>query len=256
LIIAERVENFVTYAGYFSIVCISDVFPGSQAICRFCRPAVRLVFRYHEARIIGKVRGIAMFQLVFKGECAPGTDVETARNNARSLFKASVEQLDRMFSGQPVVIRNKLEQVQAEKYQAVLRKHGMLAHIQPMAGAAPAPKPVPTPPATPEAAEAPPAPPKPATGSRVPATEPGDRLPVAGEKVDDILAGSGLTLDPVGVTLVEHEDPEAPMFEHLDDWSLAPPGSELGVQRDLPPPVVPDVSHLSLADDDKHRDKS
>ncbi|MCD1629410.1 hypothetical protein [Marinobacter shengliensis] len=202
-----------------------------------------------------------MFQLVFKGECAPGTDVETARNNARALFKASVEQLDRMFSGQPVVIRNKLEQVQAEKYQAVLRKHGMIAHVQPMAGAAqaaaPAPKPAPVPQADQQAeTEAPSAPPKSASEGNVPATEPGDRLPVAGDKVDDILAGSGLTLDPVGVTLVEHEDPEAPMFEHLDDWSLAPPGSDLGVKRDLPPPMVPDVSHLSLADDDKHRDKS
>jgi len=199
-----------------------------------------------------------MFQLVFRGECAPGTDVETARNNARTLFKASVEQLDRMFSGQPVVIRNKLEQVQAEKYQAVLRKHGMLAHIQPMAGAAQAAAPAPKPAQAPQEAkaEAPSAPPKPAPEGRAPATEPGDRLPVAGEKVDAILAGSGLTLDPVGVTLMEHEDPEAPMFEHLDDWSLAPPGSDLGVKRDLPPPVVPDVSHLSLADDDKHRDKS
>ena len=37
-----------------------------------------------------------MYQLVFKGECTPGTDLETARNNARALFKASVEQLDRM----------------------------------------------------------------------------------------------------------------------------------------------------------------
>lgn len=199
-----------------------------------------------------------MFQLVFRGECAPGTDVETARNNARTLFKASVEQLDRMFSGQPVVIRNKLEQVQAEKYQAVLHKHGMLAHIQPMAGAAQAAAPAPKPAQAPQEAkaEAPSAPPKPAPEGRAPATEPGDRLPVAGEKVDAILAGSGLTLDPVGVTLMEHEDPEAPMFEHLDDWSLAPPGSDLGVKRDLPPPVVPDVSHLSLADDDKHRDKS
>ena len=40
------------------------------------------------------------------------------------------------------------------------------------------------------------------------------------------------------------------MFQHLDEWSLAPAGSDLGVERNLPPPVVPDVSHLSLADDD------
>ena len=201
-----------------------------------------------------------MFQLVFKGECTPGTDPATARSNATSLFKASVEQVDRMFSGQPVVIRNKLEAEQAEKYRAVLAKHGMVAYVRPMETAAPRPASRPTPAATPQpepkptvetpgAAEPPPAH-KPAV-----AVEPGDRLPVAGEKVDSILAGSGLTLDPVGVTLEEHREAQAPMFQHLDEWTLAPPGSELGVKRDVPPPMVPDVSHLSLADDDRTDDR-
>ncbi|PSF12300.1 hypothetical protein C7H09_03580 [Marinobacter fuscus] len=194
-----------------------------------------------------------MYQLVFKGECAPGTTEEAARNNARALFKASVEQLDRMFSGQPVVIRNKLEKVQADKYQAVLNKHGMIAHVQLMPGAQPdvtepprRPEPQPAPAA---GAERPAGAAAPRPRSGVPEAEPGDRLPVAGEKVDEILAGSGLTLDPVGVTLAEHEEMEAPMFEHLDDWTLAPAGSDLGVKRDTPPPIVPDTSHLSLADD-------
>ena len=198
-----------------------------------------------------------MFQLVFKGECVPGTDPETARDNARSLFKASVEQVDRMFSGQPVVIRNKLEEVQAEKYRAVLKKHGMIAYVQPMAGAAPRPapeaRPAPQIERSPKpAAETAGQPTEPATASgpaKVPETEPGDRLAVAGDKVDDILSGSGLSLDPVGVTLVEPTEVEAPMFQHLDDWTLAPAGSDLGVEREVPPPVVPDVSHLSLVDD-------
>lgn len=210
-----------------------------------------------------------MFQLVFKGECVPGTDTETARNNAKTLFKASVEQLDRMFSGQPVVIRNKLEQIQAEKYQSVLEKHGMVAYVQPMAGAkpatppeAPAQKPVPEAqrrsepvPGNDAQARQPSAQPsaKPAPAGKVPEPEPGDRLRVAGEKVDDILAGSGLTLDPAGVRLVEIKEEQSPMFEHLGEWSLAPAGSDIGVERDLPPPVVPDVSHLSLADDDSHK---
>lgn len=201
-----------------------------------------------------------MFQLVFKGECVPGTDPETARANARTLFKASVEQVDRMFSGQPVVIRNKLEEVQAEKYRAVLKKHGMIAYVQPMAGAAPRPtesarpaaRPEPSAPAgSTDAATRQPAEPAPAPApGKLPETEPGDRLAVAGDKVDDILSGSGLSLDPVGVTLMEHTEVEAPMFQHLDDWTLAPAGSDLGVEREVPPPVVPDVSHLSLVDDD------
>ncbi|ERP99125.1 hypothetical protein Q666_00230 [Marinobacter sp. ES-1] len=199
-----------------------------------------------------------MFQLVFKGECVPGTDPAAVRNNAKALFKASVEQLDRMFSGQPVVIRNKLEQVQAEKYQAVLKKHGMVAYVQSMAGAAPSSpqprqEPAPECPASPAPAATGAAQDAPARTGKAPEPEPGDRLPVAGEKVDDILAGSSLSLDPPGVTLVEHREAEAPMFEHLDDWTLAPPGTDLGVDRVVPPPVVPDVSHLSLADDDKKK---
>ncbi|WP_417564925.1 hypothetical protein [Marinobacter sp.] len=196
-----------------------------------------------------------MYQLVFKGECVPGTDLEAARSNARTLFKASLEQVDRMFSGQPVVIRNKLEELQAEKYRAVLKKHGMVAYVQPMADTRPAvsPQPKPESPAG-RASQQPAAPatptPAPEQKGSVLKTEPGDRLPVAGEKVDDILSGSGLSLDPVGVTLAEQSEVEPPMFQHLDEWSLAPAGSDLGVQRDLPPPVVPDVSHLSLADDD------
>lgn len=196
-----------------------------------------------------------MFQLVFKGECVPGTDLEAARNNARTLFKASLEQVDRMFSGQPVVIRNKLEEVQAEKYRAVLKKHGMVAYVQPMADARPTtsspPQPKPEAPAG-RASQQPaaPSPPAPERKGMVPQTEPGDRLPVAGEKVDDILSGSGLSLDPVGVILAEQSEVEPPMFQHLDEWSLAPAGSDLGVERTLPTPVVPDVSHLSLADDD------
>lgn len=197
-----------------------------------------------------------MFQLVFKGECTSGTDVQTARANAKALFKASVEQLDRMFSGQAVVIRNKLDQEQAEKYQAVLKKHGMVVYVQAMAAAsgqtsAQARKAVPgTPPQGVSPARKDAQPPK-AAPDKAPEVEPGDRLPVAGEKVDEILAGSGLSLDPVGVTLVEHQEVEAPMFEHLDEWSLAPPGSDLGVERETPPPIVPDTSHISLADDDK-----
>lgn len=199
-----------------------------------------------------------MFQLIFKGECTPGTDLAVARNNASTLFKASLEQVDKMFSGQRVVIRNKLDEAQAEKYRAVLHKHGMVAYIEPMAAATPPPAP-----ARPVAPATPPPPPAAAPEAEVPASpapvqgitvEPGERLPVAGDKVDSILSHSGLSLDPVGVTLAEAEDVEPPMFEHLDEWTLAPAGSDIGVERETPPPVVPDTSHLSLVDEDKKED--
>lgn len=203
-----------------------------------------------------------MYQLVFKGECAQGTDLKTARANAQSLFKASLDQVERMFSGQPVVIRNKLDEAQAEKYRQVLLKHGMVAHVQAMAGTQPKaeapsqpakPHPTPTPAAPPQAAASPAPRQAPSAGNT--RVEPGDRLQVAGEKVDSILAGSGLSLDPVGVTLAESQEVAPPMFQHLDDWTLAPAGSDLTEKRDLPPPMVPDVSHLSLADENPNNDR-
>ena len=208
-----------------------------------------------------------MFQLVFRGECTPGTDPETARNNAKTLFKANADQVVKMFSGKPVVIRNRLEEVQAEKYRGVLHKHGMVAYVEPMEGTV---APTPPPAAEPEPlAHKQPSADKPPAAEQTPSqapealarsagpvkVEPGDRPNVAGEKVDSILAGSGLTLDPVGVTFEQHKDAQAPMFEHLDEWTLAPPGSELVEHREAPPPKVPDVSHLSLADQDDESER-
>jgi hypothetical protein len=186
-----------------------------------------------------------MFQLIFKGECTPGTDPEAARNSARTLFKASADQVTRLFSGQPVVIRNRLEEGQAEKYRSVLQKHGMVAYVEPMETTV-APKKEPAPQQGPSEPEEPSAP---DSGGPV-KVEPGDRPNVAGDKVDSILAGSSLTLDPVGITIAEHKEVKAPMFEHLDEWTLAPPGVRLVESRNSPPPVMPDVSHLSLVEPD------
>ena len=177
-----------------------------------------------------------MFQLIFKGECAAGTAPAAARNSARQLFKASDAQLDRMFNGQPVVIRNDLDQAQAEKYRAVLQKHGMRTYVQAMA-AAPArststPKPV--------------ARPAPQGQQQSAKVDSKGGLPIAGERTDAVLAGSSLTLDPPGVTLAKPRPVQPRHFENLGAWSVAPSGSNIGSKEELPPPTVPDTSHLEL----------
>lgn len=191
-----------------------------------------------------------MFQLVFKGECTPGTDQASARDNARALFKASVDQIERMFSGRPVVIRNKLDEAQAEKYRAVLGKHGLVAYVQLMPDSSPGAKSRPDPKSAKTGSVASSGNASAGTGVK---TEPGERLQVAGDRVDDILSGSALELDPAGVTLAEAAEKAPPMFQHLEDWTLAPAGSDIGVKRDLPPPVVPDVSHLSLDNEETEK---
>jgi len=184
-----------------------------------------------------------MFQLMFKGECVADTDPATARSNARQLFKANDTQLDRMFSGKPVVIRNQLDQAEAEKYRALLQKHGMRSYVQAMV-------PVQAQPArsnlAPQSAAAPHPPQRNARRLFAITQASASGLPIAGERTDAVLAGSVLTLDPPGVTLAESVPVEVPSFDHLDAWTLAPAGSNIGSKDELPPPIVPDTSHLAV----------
>lgn len=206
-----------------------------------------------------------MYQLVFRGECAPGVDQATAKRQAQALFKASEAQVEKMFAGGRVVIRNRLDSATAEKYQGVLRKNGIICRIEPMAEdrsasagpaqskpeqAAPEQRPEQAPAAPPRAAE-------PQRGSApVAAQAPAEgRLPVAGEKVDAILAETDLTLGAPGERLGESQTVEPPMFEHLDDWSLAPAGSVLVEEREVIPVSTPDTSHLSLAEQPPGKEK-
>lgn len=173
-----------------------------------------------------------MYQLVFRGEWENGLDEASARERARGLFKANETQLEKMFSGNRVVIKNRLDEAAAHKYQAAMKKNGLVAHIEPMQQAAAA------------AAETRPSE---SVGEGV-AVEPGDRLPVAGDKVDSILASSELSLGAPGEQLGETREDPVPVFQHLDEWSVAPPGEVLGPEREEPEPSIPDVSHLSLDD--------
>lgn len=197
-----------------------------------------------------------MYQLVFKGECVSGVDEGTARQQAKALFKASDAQVEKMFSGGRVVIRNNLDGQTAQKYQAALKKNGMIAYIEPMQGsqageggereAEPRAQGQAEPAGQPSGAVAGEST---GAGAATVAQEPGDRLPVAGEKVDSILAGSGLSLGKPGEQLGTIREETPPEFEHLDEWTVAPPGEDLVESDDGPEPPVPDVSHLSLADD-------
>ena len=206
-----------------------------------------------------------MYQLVFKGECVSGVDESTARQQAKALFKASDDQVAKMFSGGRVVIRNNLDGQTAQKYQAALKKNGMIAYIEPMqgsettqaggarpdsgqaAGSGSGQQASGEPAAASESGAAA------AAGSASAASsveqEPGDRLPVAGEKVDAILSGSGLSLGKPGEQLGTIREETPPEFEHLDDWTVAPPGEDLVENDETPEPPAPDISHLSLADE-------
>lgn len=198
-----------------------------------------------------------MYQLVFRGEWEAGLDESSARERARGLFKANEAQLETMFSGDRVVIKNRLDEAAAQKYQAAMKKNGLVAHIEPMQQAGEEPVPAAGQPESPgEGRDGSPESARVSSGSgstssdgRSVAVEPGDRLPLAGEKVDTVLAGSDLSLGSPGEQLGETRTEPEPVFQHLDEWSVAPPGEDLGGGEEVPESPIPDVSHLSLADE-------
>lgn len=192
------------------------------------------------------------YELVFYGELVPGVQVAQAKQNVAELFKASVDQVERMFSGQRVVIRNKLDAETAQKYLLAMQKRGAVCKLEPMGGAAPMPvaekAPAPDSQPTPVA-------PKPATVAPAASTAAVNRrehlakvgrLPIAGEKVDAILAEFDVSVAPAGQRLSDERHVEAPVFAHLDQLKLAPTGTNLQDKKDDLPVSVPDVSHLRL----------
>ena len=65
---------------------------------------------------------MVQYELVFKGQTVEGVNLEQAKQNVGKLFKASPEQVERMFSGKAVVLRNRLDEATAKKYRAILHK--------------------------------------------------------------------------------------------------------------------------------------
>jgi hypothetical protein len=204
---------------------------------------------------------VIQFELVFKGELVEGFSPDQARINVGKLFKASPAQVEQMFSGKSVVLRNKLDSDTAKKYRAILYKNGAVCTLREMGGqhfqkaSAAQPETKSTLPQAKNAGES--ASQDSATAdqssSMLPSSEPpvkrvqtGTGLPIAGEKVDDILADINWDIAPPGARMEDEHD-QIPLPElDLSHLSIAPPGSDMGEKKKDPPPPPPDTSHFRL----------
>jgi len=212
------------------------------------------------------------YELAFYGKIVDGVALEKVQANIALLFKASDEQVARMFTGKRVVIRNKLDEETALKYVIAMKKRGALCQIEKMGQPGvevnfsagedkpmePAPKPqmaqpaaaIPTPASTPTPKSAPepvPEAEKP-RAKKVQMANP-NALPIAGEKVDDILSATNFDLDPTGIRLSEEHEEIFPEHHEFDDVTLAPTGSDLVDKKEEVPVALPDISHLSIKPD-------
>jgi hypothetical protein len=72
------------------------------------------------------------YELAFYGKLIEGALLQGTKEQVALLFKTSVDQIERMFTGSRVVIRNKLDQDTAFKYIVALKKRGALCQIEEM----------------------------------------------------------------------------------------------------------------------------
>lgn len=187
------------------------------------------------------------FDVVFAGRLVEGADPAQVRANLAKAFKTDAARIDKLFSGERIVIKKGLDANTARNYQVVLAKAGAVAEIVAAgpAAASPAPAQANAAPASVSAAPTP----APAAPPRAPdfsIAEVGVLLiePATVETPD--IDTSHLSVAEVGVTLAEPEDVPEPQFD-LSGLQLDPPGTTL-VDAPAIAPAEYDTSALALVD--------
>ena len=216
------------------------------------------------------------YEIVFYGKLVEGFLEQDTKQHVAQLFKTSVDQVERMFTGKRVVIRNKLDQETAQKYILAMRKRGAECQIEGMgapgekvdfssqtpavssnisepepvsrasteqvSAVAAAAKPSPSPENPSALAEGKVT--KPSTSLQSVASKSG--LKVAGDKVDEILSHTHFELGETGERLSEEHEELVLDLPGIKDITIAPAGSDLGLEKEELPVAIPDTSHLSL----------
>jgi uncharacterized protein YbjQ (UPF0145 family) len=97
------------------------------------------------------------YNIIFEGKLLPGKDVDSVKKALMASLKADTKAIDRLFSGNRVVIRKNVNEATGEKFRKTFESAGALCAVEPVQEVEEAPEPVESEEKGPEAA----APPKP-----------------------------------------------------------------------------------------------
>jgi hypothetical protein len=70
------------------------------------------------------------YDILFSGQLMEGTNMDEAKQQIGSIFKADEEKLNKLFSGKQVTIKSGVDDETASKYRAVFRQAGALIDIK------------------------------------------------------------------------------------------------------------------------------
>jgi hypothetical protein len=77
------------------------------------------------------------YQVIFRGKTVPDTPIEDVKANLAKLFKTNDVRINRLFSGQVVVLKKGLRQEEGERYRVLLERAGALCEVVPQTAAQP-----------------------------------------------------------------------------------------------------------------------
>jgi len=182
----------------------------------------------------------ARFHIIFTGQLVKGSDLATVKSNLGKIFKMDAARVEKLFSGQPVVLKKDADQATAMKFRAVLKQAGAECELRPVAEPAQA-----SAASVPESRAASPAP-----DSREP-TEPssGELETVGTIRTGGTGFSGAFSVAEVGAEMDNREKVAPPPAPDVDHLTMAQPGEVLGQKKTEEMPVAPDISHLSLKGD-------
>ncbi len=71
-----------------------------------------------------------LYRVVFKGDIDPAQDPIRVKNNLAALFKTELEDVEILFDGRPLVIKDQLDRDTAQRYVWAMEKSGAAAHMK------------------------------------------------------------------------------------------------------------------------------
>lgn len=197
----------------------------------------------------------ARFNLVFNGELVAGASPDAVKQNLAKLFKLDPARVEAMFSGKPVVLKKDADQATAMKFRAVLRQAGAQVRMEPV-GAVEEVSAAPAPPVEPAAAESStavsaspsPAPAAAPAAATAPVSAPAGNMDMVGTIRTGGTGFSGeFDVAPPGADIADTVEAPPPVVPDVSGISLAPAGSDMGQLKPKVEEKVPDISHLSIA---------
>ncbi len=160
-----------------------------------------------------------LYDVIFRGDVAPGESVVEVKQRLAKLFNADAQQVEQLFSGRPVAVKKGVDLLTAERYQQTLQKAGAVVSLKPGAVGDISSE---------------------ATGAQT----------VAGATPDGADSQTGLTMADVGADVLSPEDRKdfTPKDVDTSHLTVAKTGADVLAEDEKKPVIERDIdtSHITL----------